>query len=252
MRALILSAGIGQRLRPLTEDRPKPLVKVAGRTLLARMIDQLARVGVSQVVVATGFAEASVRAALAESPVPTVTCRNDAYDRTQTVASVAVCADALLAGGADDTLVFDGDLFLEDSFHTRLCGAPFEGAGMIVAVDRRDDLGAEEMKVLCDGDRVIAFGKGLDPKKSAGEATGAVRIAASALPAILAAVGAAVTAGRTNLYYEDVWHECLRANGGTLEARAVDVADLRWTEIDTHEDLARAEELAAGDAPPTT
>lgn len=246
MRALVLSAGTGQRLRPLTADRPKPLVEVAGQTLLARMIGQLAKVGVGEVVVATGFAEASVRAALAGSPLPTVTCRNDAYDRTQTVASVAVCAEALLAGGAQDTLVFDGDLFLEDAFHSRLCGAPFAGDGMIVAVDRRDDLGAEEMKVLCEGDRVVAFGKGLDPKASAGEATGAVRISAAALPGILAAVGAAVTAGRTHLYYEDVWHECLRANGGTLDARAIDVADLRWTEIDTHEDLARAEALAKG------
>lgn len=244
MRALVLSAGVGQRLRPLTHDRPKPLVVVAGRTLLSRMIEQLARIGVREVIVATGFAEPAVRAALEGSPLPTVICRNEAYDRTQTVASVAVCGEAMLRGGAEDTLVFDGDLFLEDSFHERLCGAPFANAGMIVAVDRRDDLGAEEMKVLCDGDEVTAFGKSLDPKTSAGEATGAVRISAAALPAIVSAVGAAVTQGRTNLYYEDVWHECLRANGGSLVARAVDVSDLRWTEIDTHEDLARAEALA--------
>ena len=47
-----------------------------------------------------------------------------------------------------------------------------------------------------------------------------------------------------NLYYEDVYHRLLPAQGGTLEAIAVSVGDLPWTEVDTIDDLTRAATIA--------
>jgi choline kinase len=92
------------------------------------------------------------------------------------------------------------------------------------------------------GDRVVALGKGIDPSRAYGESIGVARMGKRAVSSIVDAVGAAVTAGETGIYYEDVWSRMLQSG---LVARAVDVRDLRWTEIDTPEDLARAEQLAA-------
>lgn len=51
MKALIFAAGLGTRLRPLTNDRPKALVEVAGRPLLQHVVDSLKRQGVDEIVI---------------------------------------------------------------------------------------------------------------------------------------------------------------------------------------------------------
>ena len=51
MKAMVLAAGLGTRLRPLTDDRPKALVAVAGRTLLEITLSRLRTFGVSEVIV---------------------------------------------------------------------------------------------------------------------------------------------------------------------------------------------------------
>ncbi|MBM3572274.1 MAG: nucleotidyltransferase family protein, partial [Alphaproteobacteria bacterium] len=54
-RSMVLAAGLGVRLRPITKDRPKPLVEVGGQTLLDRALDRLANVGVEHAVVNTHY-----------------------------------------------------------------------------------------------------------------------------------------------------------------------------------------------------
>lgn len=229
MRAVILAAGVGARLRPLTNDRPKAMVAVHGEPLLHRMIRQLRAVGVGEIVVATGHAPGSI-------DVDATLCRNEHYATTQNIVSLHACAPHLL-GETRETWKLDGDLFFEDEVLARMARAPLGDDEMLCAVARRDDLGDEEMKVALAGDRVVGFGKRI---AGHAESAGIERIGPYALSTVLHAVGRAVTGGETDLYYEDAYDRVLEK----IRVTPVEIGDLRWTEIDTREDLARAEAIA--------
>jgi len=235
--AVILCAGGGTRLKPLTDDRPKALVDVGGETILGRAVRLLVGAGVRHLVVATGYREEAVRAALANCEAKVVLHHNADFERTQNSVSLHRCAESL-AGRSFFKL--DGDLLFHADVLGRLEASP---CLLSVAVDKSGVLGDEEMKVLTDGDRVLRFGKKLDPARCSGESIGIERVDAAASPLLFRALAIAERAGRTDLYYEDVYDELIAAG---LEARAVDVSDLPWFEIDTADDLALARQSAGG------
>jgi choline kinase len=124
MRAVVLAAGEGTRLRPYTADRPKCLVPLAGRPLLMWQIDALRASGIEDITVVTGYRGDMVAAA----GVTTLT--NPDYDRTNMVASL-MCARALL-DGSDDVLVAYGDIVYEPRLVTAMLHPP---TPVTIAVD---------------------------------------------------------------------------------------------------------------------
>ncbi len=105
IRAVVLAAGEGTRLRPYTADRPKCLVTFDGATLLDHQRAALTRAGVDDVSVVTGHA----REAFDELPI--ATRHNPAFATTNMVASL-MCARDLL-DGSTDVLVAYGDIVYE-------------------------------------------------------------------------------------------------------------------------------------------
>ena len=69
---MVLAAGLGTRLRPVTETIPKPLIEINGRTLLDHAIDQLALCGVERVVVNVHYKASLVVAQLARRDHPRI------------------------------------------------------------------------------------------------------------------------------------------------------------------------------------
>lgn len=64
MRAMILAAGRGARLRPLTDSTPKPLIEVAGKALIVHHLENLAQAGFTEIVINTGHLAAQIKSAL--------------------------------------------------------------------------------------------------------------------------------------------------------------------------------------------
>jgi choline kinase len=234
--AVILVAGIGSRLRPLTDDRPKALVDIGGETILGRAVRLLAEYGVERIVLATGYREDAVRAALAESALEIAYCPNPRYDSTQNSISLALCKSAV---GEDAFFKLDGDVVFRKDVLERLDS---RSDALSVALDRTRRTDAEAMKVrVDDGMRILELGKHIALDAAAGESIGIERIGASFVSPLFRALDAAEGRGRLDLYYEDVYSELIQR--GELQAHAVDVGDLPWTEVDTFEDLQKAREL---------
>ena len=236
--AVILVAGVGSRLRPITDDRPKALVDLGGETILARAVRLLVSYGVRKIVLATGYREDAVRAAMAGAPVAVEYCRNPEFDRTQNSVSLALCREAL---GNDAFFKLDGDVVFQRQVLERLDASAAE---LAVAVDAGRMLDAEAMKVTLsqpDATTIAAFGKGIALSQSAGESIGIERVDRRASGPLFAALSDAIAQGETGLYYEDVYSRLIAA--GRLQAEAVGVADLPWTEVDDFSDLERAREL---------
>jgi len=229
--AILLCAGGGTRLRPLTDDRPKALVDVGGETILHRATRLLLAADVREIVVATGYRAEAVRAALADLPAKVTFCHNPDFETTQNSISLLYCA-AAAPGRAFFKL--DGDVLFRPDLLARMIQ---HEAPLSVAVERRDDLGDEEMKVISRGAFIEAFGKKLDPKTCYGESIGIEMLSAEAGTLVFDAIDAASRQGRRDLYYEDVYSELITTG---LRARLVDVTDLPWIEVDSPADLARA------------
>jgi len=235
--AVILVAGVGSRLRPITDTRPKALAPVGDETILGRAVRLLLDFGISRLILATGYREDAVKSALGGLSREVIFRPNPRYETTQNSVSLALCRDAV---DGRSFFKLDGDVVFDPELLTRI-DAP--RAELSAGVDSSRKLDAEAMKVVVEGSRILRFGKGVPLSASHGESIGIERIAGAASGKLFDALDARIGAGDTSLYYEDVYSQMIER--GELEAEAADVSGLRWTEIDTFEDLEAARRLFA-------
>jgi choline kinase len=178
-RAVILAAGLGSRLRPITDDKPKCMAPLAGRTLLDRQLEKLRSRGVADVSVVVGHGEAAV------SDASISKIHNPRYAETNMVASL-FCAEALLDGQRDLLMIY-GDVVFEGRVLDALLATPGE---VVVAADRQwrrywsarmdDPLSDAETFRLDANGRVIELGKKpRDYSQIEAQYTGLVRFSAA-------------------------------------------------------------------------
>jgi len=234
MKAVILAAGVGSRLAPITDSRPKALVEVRGRSLVLRQLDHLAKAGIAgeDVIVVGGYRIDMLRDALA--PYRCNVVENEKYQEWGNFFSLMVAAPHV---AREDFLQIDGDVVLDDKILPRMLAAPGEA---LIAVDRSAVLDDDAMKVALRGEQVIAVSKQADPKLCAGEYIGVTRLSVAAARAVFAELQRFIDEQLTHEYYDTAYHR-LSARGD-VPFGIVDVSDCRVLEIDDHADLRRAEE----------
>jgi choline kinase len=243
---MVLAAGASRRLRPDTDELPKALLPVDGETtILDIALRNLAAVGMSEVVIIVGHAAHAIadRAADLESAhgIALELVHNGRALEWNNAYSLWLAREYFSQGA----LLVNGDTVHPVSVEKTLLAARGSGAAgrarVILAIDNVKALADEEMKVVLDARGLLSrISKQLDPAKAHGEYIGATLIEPSAAVPLADALE---TTWRRDpgLYYEDGYQE-LADRGG--EIAAVPIGDVDWVEVDNHEDLRRAREIA--------
>lgn len=242
---MVLAAGAGRRLRPYTDGLPKALVPVDGETtILDIALRNMAAVDLRDVAVVVGYAAQAVTERRAELErrhgVHLTLVHNDLAEEWNNAYSLWLAREYF----ADGVLFVNGDTVHPVSVEQTLLarrGSEPEGTGVVLAVDDVKPLAEEEMKVQLDGGaRVRRITKQMDPQEADGEYIGATLIEPGG-GAPLADALAATWRRDPGLYYEDGFQE-LVDRGGTIATAAI--GDVPWVEVDDHDDLRRAKEMA--------
>lgn len=231
-RAVVLVAGTGSRLRPLTNDRPKCLVEVEGRSILARLLERLAGAGITRACLATGHRADALDAHFARHPPPLELSfvANERFATTNNAYSLFTTRAQM---GDRGFLLCDGDVLVGPGVVERLLAHDAENA---LLVEPRDDMADEEMKATVDAShRVTALAKTLRPEDSFGESIGIQRIGESS--ALWKTLADMMAAGGEGEYYEAAFQRMIDAGA---QFAAVPVAGDEWIEIDDLADLERA------------
>ena len=114
MQAIILAAGMGKRLKDLTANNTKCMVKVNGVTLIERMLQQLDGYNLSRIVIVIGYQGEKLKDFIKQLSISTAITyiENSIYDKTNNIYSLALAKNWLVE---DDTLLLESDLIFEDS-----------------------------------------------------------------------------------------------------------------------------------------
>jgi choline kinase len=230
-RAIILAAGRGSRLRPYTDDRPKCLIEIDGRTLIERQIESLADCGVSEVVAVVGYQADLVRRVVG-GRVRYI--ENSRYRDTNSLYSLWLAAEDL----RDGALVINSDVLAAPLLFDWLCRA---GAADAVLVDRDQVCGVEEMRVTIRGGLVVDFGKNLPAERCHGENVGMVKFGAAGACRLRESLTCLVGSGHENDWAPFAFRDVAR----TWPLHAIETDGHPWIEIDHAADLERARRIIA-------
>lgn len=154
MKAMILAAGLGTRMRPLTDHCPKPLLDVAGKPLIARHIERLAAAGFHDIVINIAHLGHMIEAALGDGSQWGVSIHYSRETQPLETAGGIVNALPLLGDGA--FLLVNGDIW-SDYPLVRLQSLRLSGLAHLVLVDNPEHHSAGDF--VLQGDKVYPRGE---------------------------------------------------------------------------------------------
>ena len=241
MIGVILAAGMAKRLRPLTDTKPKCLLKVGARTLLERTVVAMAAAGISEFVVVTGYRADQIRDFLDNLVKPEFLGKprftylhNADYEHNNNIYSLWMAGQVVRG---KEFLLMDSDILCDPAAVLRIAQEP-EAA---LAVNRHE-LGEEEMKVVVDGQmHITEISKTCRPEDAMGESVGIEKVTAAYSEALYRELDQMIlNEGLIDIFYERAF-ERLIPQGHTF--RVVDTTNYFSYELDTPEDFQRAQEL---------
>ena len=240
-RVVILGAGQGSRLLPLTEQLPKCLIDLGGRSMLEWQLRALAQNGIYEAVIVTGFRDDLVRQTLQTITPPGMTVRtlfNPFYKLADNLASCWMARCEL----DRPCLILNGDTLFEPAIARCLLAAP--SAAITLAIDRKPKYDGDDMKVHTEGTRLCAIGKTLSPQKVNGESIGFLRFDAKGVALFVQELERSMrTPEGPALWYLSAIH---RLAGSGADIQVASIEGMQWGELDFPADLDQVRDMAMG------
>jgi L-glutamine-phosphate cytidylyltransferase len=225
-KAIILAAGVGSRLRPLTDDFPKCLLEVGTKTILDQQVAALRQCGIADVLIVVGYRGDRIRGHIRSRARY---LENPRYETTNSLYSLWL-ARAELAGGA---LILNSDVLALPALFDRLLRAPSPDA---ILVELGEQFEPEDMKVTLHGMHVVDFGKTLPPDRAQAHNVGVAKFSEAGAAHLVECLEQLVATGHEN----DWAPAAFREFASHWPLTAVPTEGLPWIEIDYEDDLMRA------------
>ena len=224
---------MAKRLRPLTDEKPKCLLEVGGKTLLQRTVDAMISAGVKEFVVVTGYRAEMIREFLTVNyPLSTIHfIDNPDYEHNNNIFSLWLAMQKL---HGQEVLLMDSDILCDPEAVRRVARKTNPALAM-----QQHELGEEEMKIVVDeAGRITEISKTCSPADAIGESVGIEKMTPAYTEAIYQELRKMILdEGQIDIFYERAF-ERLIPQGHTFEV--VDTTDLFSYELDTPEDLEKA------------
>lgn len=226
MTAILLAAGKGERLMPLTADRPKALVEINGRTLLERAVDALNSAGIEELLAVVGYRSDAFNGLALE------TVKNDRYATTDNIYSLWLAKERMISG----CYIVNSDVI----FERRIAKLLAQTEATAILCDESVATDGESMKAVTEGGLLAQLSKQADLEDNQGEYIGLARIDPRDGQHFAGIVQGFIDRGQTGVYYEDAIEQL----ACETPVKVTSVAGMAWAEIDDHDDLAHASKLA--------
>ena len=231
MRAIILAAGKGNRLRPFTDESHKCLLQFGGKTLIRRYLDDFAELGIKKATVVLGHKMDMVRDHLStyDGPVHVEFLVNEAYQRGS-ILSVATASEHF----DDDILMMDCDVLYHPELLDLLVNSK-NNSSYLMDTSYTDT--GEECKVAAMKGRVVANNRTIHvPYDAIGEGLGLLKLSHETAQRYRTHLLQFVERGDIDCEYENPLELLLQEAVVGYEL----IGDLPWTEIDFAEDIEKA------------
>ena len=238
IKAIILAAGVGSRIRPLTDNCPKSLLKIGDYTILEMMISHLQSSGINDVVIVLGYLQQQIKDYIASnfSGVNFQFVINEHYETTNTGYSLMLTEPFVKDC---DFIKFDADVVFEKSILNKLIASEYNN---VLCIDKAINLDAEEIKVIIDEQgKVLKASKEVAPKDAVGESIGIEKIGQVTAIRLFTELKLMMQDTENHqAYYEAAYERLIEKNAAF---NTIDITGLNWTEIDTLADFDLAKSI---------
>ncbi len=232
MKAIILAAGVGSRIKPLTDNCPKSLLKVGDNTILEMMISHIQDCGINEIIFVVGYLKERIKDYV-KTKFPDLNASfvtNDKYAETNTGYSLMLVEDFIQDSGF---IKFDADVVFDKEILKKLIEYEHESC---LCIDKNINLDAEEIKIIIDNqNRILKANKTVNPKDAVGESIGIEKISKETAKLLFKELELMMQDKKNHQeYYEGAYERLIEKN---VPFYALDISGLKWVEIDTREDF---------------